>query len=336
MPVTRKQVAEYASVSEATVSYVVNNGPRPVAPETRERVLEAIRVLGYYPSDVARSLRAQRTFSIGLVIPNTVNPFYGELAQVIENSSYARGYTLMLCNSSMSETRERDYVAALRSKRVAGVIMIPTSAATQSPEQLRDANIPAVILEYVIDGFDSIVVDEFNGGLLLTHHLLELGHRSIGFLTQADDSSSSKGRLEGFHAAHAQAGWSADARLIKHIEQDIDASERAAFELLDQPNCPTAILVHNDTLALGALSAIRKHGLRTPEDISVAGYDDIIESAYFSPPLTTIAYPKRQMAEEAVSLLFNRIQQKQPSEPQTHVLPVTLVKRESTAPPRRA
>src|SRR4051794_19856143 len=126
MAVTRKQVANLAQVSEATVSYVVNNGPRPVAAETRIRVLQAIETLGYHPSDVARSLRLQRTSTIGLVVPDTANPFYGEIARVIENIGYANGYTVILCNSHLNPEREEGYVTLLRSRRVEGVIIIPT------------------------------------------------------------------------------------------------------------------------------------------------------------------------------------------------------------------
>jgi len=334
MPVTRKQVAELASVSEATVSYVINNGPRPVAAETRERVLKAIRELGYSPSDVARSLRTQRTSTVGLILPDTVNPFYGEVAQVIENICYERGYTLFLCNSSMSEAREQDYVNVLRSRRVEGVILIPTSADTRAASQLREAGICTVVLEYEIDGAHCIIVDEFRGGLLLTQHLLGLGHRRIGCIVLAEDTSSSKARFDGYCAGLQQAGAALDESLVVRTRPEIAASEAAAFALLDLPNPPTAIFVHNDTLALGVLSAVRKRGLSVPRDISVAGYDDIVESAFFNPPLTTIAYPKRQIGEEAVALLFNLIQnQDGAGSPFTRMLPVTLIERESTAPP---
>lgn len=117
MKVTRKHVTEYASVSEATVSYVINNGPRPVAPETRACVLDAIHELGYHPSDIARSLAKQRTRTIGLILPDTANPFFGEVAGVIEDLCYACGYTVLLCNSSLDQERETHYVSTLRSRR---------------------------------------------------------------------------------------------------------------------------------------------------------------------------------------------------------------------------
>lgn len=336
MSVNRKQVAAYASVSEATVSYVINNGPRPVALETRERVLNAIRELGYSPSSVARNLRTQRTTTIGLLLPDITNPFYSEVAQVIENTCFTRGYTIILCNSSRSQQHEQDYVNVLRSQRAEGVILIPTGASTEAIEQLRDAHVYTVVLEYEFDNAFCIVIDEFRGGLLLTQHLLELGHRRIGCIVSVGDSSSSKARFDGYKKALTEAGISPAESLIVYTEPEIASSEAATFVLLEQPNPPTAIIVHNDTLTLGALSAIRKRGLRVPEDISVVGYDNIVESAFYHPPLTTIDYPKRQMGEEAVSLLFDLIQQQgQTIMPFTKILPVELIKRESTAPPRQ-
>jgi LacI family transcriptional regulator len=336
MSVNRKQVAAYAFVSEATVSYVINNGPRPVAPETRERVLNAIRELGYSPSSVARNLRTQRTTTIGLLIPDIMNPFYAEVAQVIENTCFTRGYTTVLCNSSRSQQHEEDYVKVLRSQRAEGVILIPTGASTHAVEQLRDAHIVTVVLEYEFDNTFCLVIDEFRGGFLLTQHLLELGHERIGCIISVGDSSSSKARFDGYQKALAEAGISLNESLIVHTGPEIGSSEAATFTLLEQPHPPSAIIVHNDTLALGALSAIRKHGLRVPEDISVVGYDNIVEAAFFHPPLTTIDYPKRQMGEEAVSLLFDLIrQQDQTLTPFTKMLPVKLIRRESTAPPRQ-
>ncbi|HVU10704.1 MAG TPA: LacI family DNA-binding transcriptional regulator [Phototrophicaceae bacterium] len=336
MSVNRKQVAAYAAVSEATVSYVINNGPRPVAPETRERVLRAIRELGYSPSTVARNLRAQRTTTMGLLLPDIINPFYAEVAQVIENTCFAHGYTTILCNSSQSQQHEQDYVNMLRAQRAAGVILIPIGANTHAVRQLREANIPTVVLEYEFDNAFCLVIDELRGGLLLTQHLLQLGHRRIGCIASIEDSSSSKVRFEGYIKALNQAEVVPDESLIVHTHQEIAASEAATFTLLDLPEPPTAIFVHNDRLALGALSAIRKRGLRVPEDISVVGYDNVVEAAFFHPPLTTIDYPKHQIGEEAVRLLFDLIGQPDPAlKPVTKMLPVELIVRESTAPPRR-
>ncbi len=330
MPVTRKQVADRAAVSEATVSYVVNNGPRPVAPATRARVLQAIHELGYHPSDVARSLRMQRTSTIGLVVPDTANPFYGEIARIIEDVGYAHGYTAILCNSNLDTAREARYLDLLRTRRVEGVVIIPTSAEAVAP--LLETGIHTVVLEYVIAGAYCLVADDFQGGWMVAQHLVELGHRRIACITRAGDRSSSQQRVEGFRAALVSAGLPADRSLIVEAESEIAAGEAAAFSLLDLPKPPTAIFAHNDTMALGVLSAIRRRGFCVPRDVSVVGFDDIVQAAYVNPPLTTVAYPKRAIGEQAARLLIDLMQGKAVRE-HTAVLGVDLIERDSCAPP---
>jgi LacI family transcriptional regulator, galactose operon repressor len=333
MAVTRKQVAQRAGVSEATVSYVVNDGPRPVAAATRDRIQAAINELGYHPSDIARSLRLQRTSTIGLILPDTANPFYGEIARIIENASYAEGHTVILCNSNLDPVREREYIHILRAKRVAGLVIIPTGA--EGLELLRDTNICTVVLEYEIEGAHCLVADDFQGGRAATEHLIGLGHQRIGCITRAGDTSSSRNRVQGYREALKAAMLPVDRNLIVETETSIGVGEAAAFHLLDQPEPPTAIFAHSDVIALGALSAVHKRGLRTPEDISVVGYDDIDEAPYFNPPLTTIAYPKQAMGEGAARLLINLIQNTTPLEPHITVLETVLIERASTAPPRQ-
>jgi LacI family transcriptional regulator, galactose operon repressor len=330
MAVTRKQVAQRAGVSEATVSYVVNNGPRPVAVGTRERILAVIEELGYHPSDVARSLRLQRTSTIGLILPDTANPFYGEIARIIENASYSEGHTVILCNSNLDPVREREYIHILRAKRVAGLVIIPTSA--EGLELLRDANICTVVLEYETEGAYCLVADDFQGGRIATEHLLKLGHRRIGCITRARDTSSSRNRVQGYRTALENAGVCLEQNLIVETEASIGVGEAATFHLLDQPQPPTAIFAHSDVIALGALSAIHKRGLRVPDDVSVVGYDDIDEAPYFNPPLTTIAYPKQAMGEGAARLLIDLIQNPKSPEPHITVLETLLIERASTAP----
>ena len=227
MAVTREQVAQRAGVSEATVSYVVNNGPRPVAAKTRQRVLAAIKELDYHPSDIARSLRLQRTSTIGLIVPDTANPFYVDIARIIETASYAEGHTVILCNSNLDVARERTYIDILRAKRVEGLVVIPTNA--DGLDLLRDANICTVVLEYEIDGTHCLVADDLQGGYIATHHLLKLGHRRIGCITRASDTSSSRNRVQGYRQALEAARIALDETLIVETEASIGIGEAAAF-----------------------------------------------------------------------------------------------------------
>lgn len=330
MAVTRREVADRAAVSEATVSYVVNNGPRPVAADTRARVLKAIQELGYHPSDVARSLRKQRTSTIGLLLPDTANPFYGEIARTIENVGHSSGYTVILCNSHLDAEREADYITMLRTRRVEGVVIIPTT--TDSVASLLAANIHTVVLEYEIENVHCLVADDFQGGRIVTQHLINLGHRRIGCIARVGDKTNSQKRLEGYKYVLRSANLPVEPELIVEAEPEIAAGEAATSRLLDQAQ-PTAILAHNDAMALGALSAIRKRGWHVPEDISVVGFDDIVHAAYMCPPLTTVAYPKQQMSERAAQLLIDLMQGEKRMQAATEVLNVELIIRESTAPP---
>jgi len=331
--VTRKHVADHAGVSEATVSYVVNNGPRPVAADTRARVLKAIQELGYHPSDVARSLRMQRTSTVGLIVPDTANPFYGEIARAIEDVCHAHGYTAILCNSSLEPERETEYVNVLLSRRVMGAVIIPTQVSAVT--RLMESDIATVVLETVIDGAYCLVADDFVGGQIVTDHLIQLGHRRIGFVTQdiPEGSLDNQQRLEGYKATLAQAGLPVEENLITVTSPNPASGEVAAFRLLDQPERPTAIIAHNDVIALGVLSAIRKRRLRVPDDISVTGFDDITPAAYYSPPLTTVAYHKRSVGQQAARLLIGLMQGAITQPPHTTTLELNLIARESTAPP---
>jgi LacI family transcriptional regulator len=338
MPVTRRQVAEYAGVSEATVSYVVNNGPRPVAADTRLRVLDAIRALGYKPNGVAQSLVTRRTSTIGLILPDTANPFFGELARLIETMFFARQYTVMLCNSNMEQSREVNYINALHARRVDGIILTPTTRDSPALELLRQVSLPVVLLDSIIPGYASVQMDDRRGGTMVTRHLIELGHREIACITYADPSSTRSTRFDGYRSEMARAGLNTDGLVSVIDEPNVRSGAVAAAALLTRASRPTAIFAHNDRVALGALSTARSLGLRVPADVSIIGYDDIEEAAYFAPPLTTVAYPKEALVNAAVNLLLESMQESNTGrKPVKAIFPGSLVLRESTAaPPARS
>jgi LacI family transcriptional regulator, galactose operon repressor len=330
--VTRDDVAARAGVTPSTVSYVINNGPRPVSTAARERVLKAIGELGYQPSDVARSLRSQRSMTLGLVIPNTANPFYAEVARAVEEVGFEHGYTVFLCHSSHLPERERRYAEMLRAKHVDGAIFHPTTADLEPLDLLSQAGIQAVVLERSVPGYHCFVADERHGGYLATQHLLGLGHRRIGCVVRTADQTSSTARVEGYRAAMAEVGLPLDERLITESDFGFAAGAAAAGRLLDLPDRPTALVTHNDIIAIGAIKAASDAGLRVPADLSVVGYDDIAQAAYAVPALTTIAYPKHRMGRAAAQLLLSLLAGEETLPTATIVLPVQLVVRGSTAP----
>jgi LacI family transcriptional regulator len=330
--VTRNDVARRARVAPSTVSYVINNGPRPVSLEARERVLKAIDDLGYHPSDVARSLRTRRTLTIGLVIPDITNPFYGEMVQAVEEVSLRHGYTVILGHSSHLPERELRYAQVLRSKQVDGVIFLPVTPDLEPVATLTRAGIEVVVLERDVPGYPCIVADEHNGGCLATRHLLELGHRKIGCIVLAGDSTSSVARAEGYRTALQEAGISPEQGWIVESEYGYVAGETAAHELLKLPERPTAVVAHNDLIAIGAMKAFMEAGLRVPADISVVGFDDIAAASYVQPPLTTVAYPKRQMGRAGIEMLLGLLSSQEGMSTGTLKLAVELVVRASTGP----
>ena len=269
---------------------MINNGPRPVAAETRERVLRIIDELGYYPNELARSLRVRQSLTIGLVIPDLMNPFYTGLASSLEEHCFARGYTMIVCSTNREAGKEQRFAELLRAKQIDGAVFLPDSGSLDAVTMLLNAHIPVVVLEHSVPGLHCVAIDDFRGGRLRAEHLIKLGHRRIGFIQQEPNYTRSQYRLNGYRTALHNAGIASDDSLIVSCGSGPSDGAAAMDKLL--PLNVTAVCVHNDVIALGAMHAIRQSGRTIPGDISVIGYDDIASAAFYSPPLTTISYPK--------------------------------------------
>lgn len=333
--VTREDVAARAGVSTAVVSYVLNNGPRPVASETRARVEAAIRELGYFPNELARGLRRQQSCTVGLIIPNLNNPVYAQIATSLKSVCLEHGYLVLLCNTGRDQVLEHRFVQMLRAKQVDGVVAIPSHNPREVADLLAEAQIPTVILEHDLPGTHCIVVDDLTGGRLATQHLLDLGHRRIGFIRYTAFTTVSGLRLDGYRQSLAEAGIGFDPALLIECDDSHAAGCEAMDRLLTVPDPPTAVFTHNDVLALGAMHAVQRRGLSIPRDISIVGYDDTASSAYFNPPLTTVRLPTEEIGREAATLILDLAQRDRdplPSPPKT-TLPVNLIVRGSTARP---
>jgi LacI family transcriptional regulator len=329
--VTIRDVASKAEVSIATVSRVVN-GNRPVHPDIRERVLKAIEELDYRPNYLARGLRQRNTSMIGLIIPDNSNPFYAELARAIEDAGFAAGYSVILCNSDLSEEKQQAYVDVLLSHKVDGVILIHHMITTPLKilERILAENVPAVlaISDIPLPTLDQILVEEHQGGYLAGQYLVSLNHRRIGCITLSLPHSYVPKRIVGFRHALAEAGIELATESFAIGNGRYESGYKAMQELLQR--CPdlTAVFGFNDMIALGAISALRAQGIRVPEDISIIGYDNIFYASAFEPGLTTIAQPIAAIGQECIARLLERIQQ--PEKPPTHItLPVELIERSS-------
>lgn len=331
--VTRQDVARRAGVSVAVVSYVINNGPRPVALTTRAKVESAIAELGYYPNELARSLRLRQSSTVGLLIPNVTNPVYAEIARSMESICMQEEYLVLLCNSGRDPVQEKRCVQLLRAKQVDGVVMIPNQEPLELIWPLQQAGIPTVVLEHDLPEVHCIALDDLQGGRIGTEHLLSLGHRRIAFIKRPSSSATSAQRVTGYRQALEEAGLAFDPALVIESEAGQMGGYQAMQLLLALAEPPTAVFTHNDVLALGAMHAIRQAGLAIPGDMSVIGYDDIASSAYLAPPLTTVKFPKEAMGCRAAEIILQLARAKQNLPPRALRLSPELIVRDSTASP---
>jgi LacI family transcriptional regulator len=334
-PVTMKHIARHAGVSIGSVSHVIN-GSANVGEDLRRRVLDAIRDLGYQPSELARGLRRNQTSIVGMIVPDITNPFFTAVVRGAEDIAYQNSYRLMLCNTDNDSAKEVAYWQELRSYRPAGLILIPS--VDSQLDRVKDyRGLPVVCLDRLPAGWegDSITSDNVNGALVATNHLLRLGHRMIGIITGSLRLPNAAERLEGFRAAMRKAKIEIEPGYVQEGRFDrLSGYEKMRVLLQLQPR-PTAVFASNDMTALGALEALREAGLRCPEDISLVGFDDLEFSAFVQPALTTVSQPGYQMGAKGATLLMKRLQGAV-DPPQRVVLPTELRQRHSTASPPNA
>lgn len=305
---TMRDVAEHARVSVTTVSHVIND-TRPVSEELRQRVLQAMRDLGYQPNRLARSLRRGQTHTIGMIIPDTTNPFFAEVARGVEDTSFERGYSVILCNSDGNLDKELLYTNVLVEKQVDGILFVAAGMSTERILELQRRNIPLVLIDRDLPdaAVDSVLTDNAHGGRLATQHLIELGHTRIACVTGPSELTPSADRVIGYREALIQSNLAIDGALIVKGDFQYASGYAAGTQLLGLADPPTAIFACNDLMAIGVVSAALQGGLRVPDDFSVIGFDDIRLAAFANPPLTTIAQPKYEIGVVAVTLLLERM-----------------------------
>ena len=327
---TIREVAERAGVSYATVSHVINN-TRLVSPETRARVLAAMEALNYRPNALARSLRQGKTHTIGLVLPDSANPFFAEISRSIEDEAFKKGYSVFLCNTELDTQRELFYVDVLSKKQVDGIIFVAAGDQADSLDFLLRQGMPVVMIDRDLPNVevDAVLTDHQLGGFLATRHLLELGHRRIACIAGPSSITPSAERIIGYRRALEQAGLPYDENLVIRGDYHAQSGLEITHSILKMDPRPTAIFALNDLMALGALRAAAEAGYSIPRDLAVVGYDDLELAQFTNPPLTTIAQPKREIGAQAVHLLVDRMARKS-RPPSRLVLPPELIIRRST------
>lgn len=334
MVVRRADVARLAGTSPAVVSYVLNGGPRRVAPHTRARVLAAVESLGYRPNGVARSLRMKKTMSLGLVVPDTSNPFFAELSRAIEEAAFRHGYTLLIGNAAEDDARQTAYVHTFLQRQVDGLFLVPAHGPASCLPEIERARTPWVMLDRQIPGVataPAVLVDNRAGASAATTHLLEHGRSRIACIAGPEDVMPATDRVAGWRDALSASGVPVDSMAVLHVPFGRRSGYLAARRLLAQREVD-AVFAASDEQALGVLRAVTELGLRCPQDVAIASFDGVAAGAYSTPALTTMAQPFREMGRVGMARLLGRI-----TDPEggadASVLPVQLAARGSCGCP---
>jgi DNA-binding LacI/PurR family transcriptional regulator len=329
-PVTMRQIAQRAKVSIGTVSHVIN-GTAAVREKLRGRVLEAIRSLGYQPSQLARGLRRNQTSMLVMMIPDVTNPFFPAVIRGVEDVAYKSSLRLVLCNTDNDPRKEISYVNELRAYRPAGWLIIP-SVDSEIANQFKAAGPPVVCVDRQPSAWhgDVVLVANEEGACNATRHLLRMGHRQLAVITGPLHLANAVQRLDGFKRALAEAKIPIEPDYIQEASFDRVSGYHAAKRLLRMLPRPTAIFACNDLMALGVFLATRELGLHCPEEISIVGFDDLDFAEFTAPALTTVHQPGYQLGTAAARCLLERIGGSKAA-PNTTVLPTQLKIRNSVA-----
>jgi len=331
---TLLDVARLAQVSTATASRALNN-PEMVSEETRAHVLQAAERAGYQPNLMARSLRKQQSRSIVVLVPVLENPFYPEIIRGLEAAARDRDYSLLLGITVYDREVESSYIDLVRNQRADGILLLDGGMEALLEGGSRFV-VPSVQVIERLAGVDLpwVGIDDVAAAAQGVRHLLDLGHRRIGHISGWARCSVTGDRLDGYRSTLQQAGIAYDPSLVEPGDFIFKAGEAAARKLMAQPDPPTALFCANDTSALGALRYVRSIGMKVPRDLSILGLDDIHLSVQADPPLTTLRQPRFDIGFAAMTLLLDMLQGASGIVAQ-QTLPVELIVRESTAPPRR-
>ena len=325
------EVARKAGVSIGTVSNVIRGTAR-VRPALCERVQAAIRELDYHPNDLARSLKLRQTYMLGMLLPDITNPFFPSILRGAEEKALERGYLLVAANTDEQIDREKRILSALRSRRVDGILLV--SAPGQDIDHIRaavEAGIPIVCLDRNVPqlSLDCIMLDNVRGAQDCVRHLMRVGYDEIAIITGDLQLAIARERLNGYEEAFREVGKAVSRDLILVGDFRRESGYRLAKELLLRRHRPSAIFVSNGVMTLGVLQAFDEVGVRCPEDVGLATFDDLVGD-HFQPRLTVVSQPGYEIGAIGAELLMDRIEGKITSAASTVRIPPALIVRDST------
>jgi LacI family transcriptional regulator len=332
---TQKDVARLAGVSQALVSHVVNETDKAIPEATRQRVLKAMDELGYTPNKAARSLRAQKSYTIACIVPDITNAFYPAFLRGIQSVADPKGYDLIIYDSHSSETKELHYLRALGCGHVDGAIAVLFHRDAQIISDLVDEGLHLVTLEGGRPEPDTrlhdvIYVDNRSASRAAVAYLIDRGHTRIGMLSGTKGTPPQRRRLQGYQQALADNVLSFDDLLVRNGDYTEMGGYAEMQALLSLPVVPSAVFAANDLMAIGAMTAVKEHGLCIPQDIAIIGFDDIPAARLVYPRLTTVAQFQQKIGQRAAALLFERLCGTAPEQVQSVEMPFEIIVREST------
>lgn len=333
-PPTIFDVAKRAGVSKSTVSNVIR-GVRSITPRTRLKVTRAIEELDYRPNTLARQMVHQRTTILGVVVGDLANPFYAEMAKLIERFAAARGYRVMFCNTQGEAESEVAGLEGMLEQRVAGILFLAYAGDSSRPRALLEGRVPCVFVTCAADWGDVVCADDERGARLATEHLLGLGHERIAYCTDPIvEDATDRARQAGYRQTMERAGLTPS---VFHWERAEDRllREGPAEEILTGPNRPTAFFSSNDLGAIDLLDCADHLAIQVPRKLSIVGFDDVMMAGLARINLTTIAQPKEMLARLSVDTLASRIEGGLTGDPVRQTVSCRLVVRGSTARPSK-
>lgn len=333
--ITIKDIARELGVSASTVSRALQNHP-DISKATIELVKEYAKAHNYKPNAVALSLKKQRSNIIGVVVPEMVHHFFSTVLSGIEDVANSKGYNVLVCQNNENYEKEVRMISSLISARVSGVIASISKETTNYAhfQELMDDNTPLVFFDRICTGIntDRVIIDDYTGAFSAVEYLIKTGCKRIAFYSAPFTLEISKNRKNGYLDALRKYGIKVDEALVHVCDTREDAIELTQ-QLLQEPNRPDAFFAINDATASGVLSAVKKAGLRVPEDVSICGFGDGIIASTSDPLLTTVQQNGYQMGVEACNMLLKRIENKlSPTQFNHRLIRTSLVVRESTKP----
>ncbi len=332
MPATIFDVAKRAGVSIGTVSRVINNRDR-VSPETRERVLQAIRELDYQVNPFARSLANQQTDTLGLVIPQVNDPFFFQIVRGVEDAAAAAGYSLLIA-SQPRHTGEHRYLQLFRRRNVDGMVLVAIDVYEHEVQQVIKRGVPIVLVQLDISrNIPTFLADNYSGARALVEHLMEHGYRRVAYITGTDFTPDNRERLRALRDVLEEHSLALPEEYIVQGDYLVGSGSRAMRQLLSLPERPEAVFAANDQMAIEAIMVAQEQGLRVPEDIAVVGFDDIPMASSIAPALTTVHQPIYELGWHATQTALEMIKTARDERPRIAprltLLPTSLVVRRS-------